>query len=1053
MDGYGAQSSKGSDIGSRASEAYIQLRDRLAQLIEESIANEVVDPLAENEAVAKILNGLPDSTRRSATSELIRYFKDLVLDPSPALNNLEKFAKVHFFCGIEDAWVDQIFTSFLYRTHELLIDFRETPECEVLIRDLTEQVIKSMKRHNEITSDLMSETLAKFQMVIDVEDEQPNFNEYIDEIRAKFLQIEGIDLCIFVSLLEVYPVEHETSPRRKVVIEHLEALGDHDNIHLSDLYDQSGNDLLGSIAVVPLNTIDHGPVTLILTSPFVGFFGRVIEEVHIRSFASTFERKNDRRIAILTLEQERKRAKIADRSLQILQELIELASITGPIEDHFKGLSKSILKIANISSVFILAIGDAEGEVEVLASAGLGMKSIKQLFKRQYSDDLYAMIKAGQIRVVDDIPEGALSEIFGSVASQFRWQSVIATPFVATNANSVMLFAASSDSTATSATIAALLESVNSIFEALNWSNQLEAKVSQLQLKLDRVDHFNPVTQLPNRTRLEGYIADRIAASILIEDFEMTITIIDLDNFKVINDAFGRGTGDMVLSKIGERLSTLSSDTIFVAHIGGDEFVVVEEGAKSHHQRDRSLDAMRLLISDPIDLGEDEEIAITATMGVTIYPADQSDPGVLLRHADTALFRAKVERESYGIFYLIYSDHWLSHFKAAETDGSNFAELLKSELEVYYQPVVDLVDKKIVRLEALARLRRDGRLLAPESFIPQLTHHQLTHLSMLVCEAALGDLAGWRREGIAGADELVVSINVVPQNFIDPRFKIEIIETLENYGIEASYLNLEVLETGEFLSLSQARNTISELRALGLQISLDDLGSAYAGLLRLREIIVDEVKLDRTFVLNLLEEPSDLHFIRSVKTLSEGLGIDLVVEGVADGAMLHALSFLGIRYAQGYYFSEPVSSLEAGDLLSNFDFDKIASTSGEASYLARYAEKLTWDDEVIRLISKPFPIQMVQEILGVENCFVTEMLNKDTTTKGLHEEEHRIIDAILSPYSPQEKGVLIARLQSIFDITLQRLRRLAIDEYRSRGDMGILGVLKSAKLHEISFEI
>ncbi|MDA8196172.1 MAG: EAL domain-containing protein [Actinomycetota bacterium] len=1030
----------------------LSLRDTLALAIEDSILNDVKNPLAENEAVAEILNRLPQDRREAATLALIGYFKKMILQPSEAMEDLRGFARIHFFCGIEDAWVDQMFITFLYRANELMGDRRSTDEGEALVRELTSQVIEAMKLHSDITSHLMDETLTKFQAVLDIKDDQPTFNEYIDSIREMFLNIDGIDSCLITSLMDIYPVESTFSQRRQTVLDFVAGLNDTDDIRCADITSSLKETVDGSIAIVPLNTIDHGPVTLILTSPFVGFFGRVIEDVHLSSFVSTFERKNDRRIAILTLEEERRRAKLADRSLQILRESIELTSIAGPIENHFKDLTKSILKIANISSVFILAANDFGEEIEVVASAGLGMKSIKRNLASELTSELIALIRSEQPRIIDDVPEGALGEIFGSVASQFKWQCVVTTPFVTSNYPNATLFAASSDSTATSEGVLALLESITSVFETLQSANELRGKTESLQGKLDQIHFFNPVTQLPNRARLESYLAERLVNSILIEDFEMSVTIIDLDNFKVINDAFGRKTGDKVLTKVGERLAALSNSETFVAHIGGDEFVVVQEGAKSHHQRDRSLDALRTLISDPIQIDEDEEITVTATMGVTIYPADQSDPGVLLRHADTALFRAKVEKESFGIFYLIYSDHWLSHFKASETDGANFAELLKSELEVYYQPIVDTVEKKIVRFEALARLRRDGRLLAPESFIPQLTHHQLTHLSMLVCETALADLASWRQEAIKGADELVVSINVVPQNFIDPRFKVDILETLENYGIESHSLNLEVLETGEFLSLSQARSTINELRNLGLQISLDDLGSAYAGLLRLREIIVDEVKLDRTFVLNLLEEPSDLHFIRSIKTLSEGLGIDLVVEGVSDAAMLHALSYLGVRYVQGYYFSEPISADQVGFLLENFDLDSITQGTSKSSFLARYAEKLTWDEEVIRLITKPFPSQIVRGVLGTKDCFVGPMMATDPTTRGLHEEEHRIIDSILETSSTPEKSTQLARLQSLFDITLQRIRRLAIDEHHAQTEIDGDQTRSSTPIRNISYE-
>ncbi len=458
MNGTEAQSFDGDGASPMTSKAYIELRNHLALLIEESISNDVTNPLAENEAVANILNRLPQSRKEVATTELIKYFKQLVVEPRQATANLEKFARIHFFCGIEDAWVDQMFITFLYRANELLVEFRNIAESEVLLREITAQVIEAMKLHSEITASLMDETLSKFQTVLDVKDDQPSFNEYIDAIRDTFLEIDGIDLCAFKSLIDVYPYEERSSQRLEVVLDYVGSFEDQDKIRCEDIQSPISDTLHGSIAVVPLNTIDHGPVTLILTSPYVGFFGRVIEEVHIRSFVTTFERKNDRRIAILTLEEERKRAKLADRTLQILRESIELTSIAGPIEGHFKDLTKSILKIANISSVFILAISYDKNEIEVLASAGLGMKSIKQIFTTEYTDDLYSILRGERARIIDDVPDGALREIFGPVATQFKWQSVIGTPFVATDYESVMLFAASSDSTATSDTVASLLE-------------------------------------------------------------------------------------------------------------------------------------------------------------------------------------------------------------------------------------------------------------------------------------------------------------------------------------------------------------------------------------------------------------------------------------------------------------------------------------------------------------------------------------------------------------------------------------------------------------------
>jgi len=410
-----------------------------------------------------------------------------------------------------------------------------------------------------------------------------------------------------------------------------------------------------------------------------------------------------------------------------------------------------------------------------------------------------------------------------------------------------------------------------------------------------------------------------------------------LDDFKQINDKWGHAVGDQVLRVIGKRIRAMLREADFLARLGGDEFALILEGpAAAAAQWPDSVEAfcfrLRDAISAPVVLPNGQELNISLSAGFTVYSLDDVAPDLLVRHADMALYAAKAAKGQSGRFWRLYRDPSLGNDEQCHSRRL----LLNGAVEVHFQPVLNLDHEEIIAVEALARLRDGENLLQPRKFLPDLTSEDRCGLFRQVLDASLDQLVELDKEGLA----LNVSVNLDAQVLLLDSTLPYIKQKLARTGIRPARLVLEILETHDFLDLKRAAAQIKAARALGVRAALDDLGAGYSSILKIRELPLDVVKLDRAFLAGLREQPDDLIFISIIQTLTSSMGIKLIVEGVEDETVLDALRMVGVRHVQGYVVAPPMAGGALAGWLRNYR-PRQASKTPE-TLLGAYALYTNW---------------------------------------------------------------------------------------------------------------
>jgi diguanylate cyclase (GGDEF)-like protein len=437
-----------------------------------------------------------------------------------------------------------------------------------------------------------------------------------------------------------------------------------------------------------------------------------------------------------------------------------------------------------------------------------------------------------------------------------------------------------------------------------------------------RIARQDPLTLLPNRLAFHEQLEGAMARAVR-HGTNAGIAMIDLDDFKQINDQWGHDAGDHVLKVIAGRIRAMLREVDFIARLGGDEFAMIledwsaaPEGWRSDIGRfcGRLHDAM----NEPVVLPSGKPLSLRLSAGFTLFPLDHATPAQLVRHADIALYEAKAAKGQSGRFWRLYSDPLPARIEPFR--GRTL--LREGALEVHFQPLLNLETEKISAIEALARLRASGlrgggpsgKLLAPRDFLPELTIDDRYLLFQQVLEAALNQLLALN--GLR--PDLRVAVNMDSEVLLLDKTVPYIKKMLSKTGIEPVRLVLEILETHEFLDLNRAVSQIRAARAIGVRVALDDVGAGFASILKIRELPLDAVKLDRAFLAGLREQPDDLLFISVMQTLAGALGINLVVEGVEDEDVLDALRMVGVRRVQGFLIAAPMEGAALAGWLANY---------------------------------------------------------------------------------------------------------------------------------------
>ena len=436
--------------------------------------------------------------------------------------------------------------------------------------------------------------------------------------------------------------------------------------------------------------------------------------------------------------------------------------------------------------------------------------------------------------------------------------------------------------------------------ELRNHQAELERRVAERTRQLHHLAHHDPLTKLPNRRNLGVRLRAAIArASASRERF--ALLFVDLDNFKSINDTLGHTFGDRVLQAVGERLQVAAGPQSFIARLGGDEFTVLIENAHSAAVLTARVGALLEVLQQPLVV-DDRVLSTSASVGASLYPDHGADPEALLRAADVALFRAKdLGRNRFALFTPALSDAAAQHFRIEQ---SLRRAVETGALLLMYQPVVALQTYEPVSVEALLRWRaEDGRIIAAAEFIHVAEKTGLMReLTPWVLRSACAAVKQWRS---MGWERACVAINVSAPQFFESDFVEHVSEALRVAGLPAGALELELSET--VMQTGPATiHALERLRALGVQIALDDFGIGYSSLTSLQQLPITRVKLDRALIETIDASARSAAIARSVVALCHGLGLPVVAEGVERSAQLKLLAQCGPISVQGYLLAPAV---------------------------------------------------------------------------------------------------------------------------------------------------
>jgi diguanylate cyclase (GGDEF)-like protein/PAS domain S-box-containing protein len=449
-----------------------------------------------------------------------------------------------------------------------------------------------------------------------------------------------------------------------------------------------------------------------------------------------------------------------------------------------------------------------------------------------------------------------------------------------------------------------------------------EALLRQSELNEHQAMH-DGLTGLPNRTLFRDRIEQAIALA-RRDSAQLAVAMIDLDRFKDVNDSLGHHAGDTLLVEVGRRLRGIlrSSDT--VARLGGDEFGVLISKPRSTSDVAVVIGKMRAALEQSVMV---EGLALPAegSIGIAMFPAHGRDVDTLLRHADVAMYSAKDTKSGY-VFY---------DGSRTETDPLRLtlvSELRRAleqrELVLHYQPKAVLASGAVQSVEALLRWNHPTRgMVGPDEFIPLAQQTGLIKpLTLYVLDEALSQCRAWQRDGLT----LGVAVNLSVRNLLDADFPQQVRRLLQKREVDPALLQLEITESTMLSDPVRTKRVLDKLAAMGIALSIDDFGTGYSSLSYLSQLPVNEIKIDRSFVMNMAQSDNDAVIVRSTIDLGRNLGLQVVAEGVETEEAWDELSELGCTLAQGYYLSRPVPAAELTQWL-------LRRPSGEAGAIRRVA--------------------------------------------------------------------------------------------------------------------
>jgi diguanylate cyclase (GGDEF)-like protein/PAS domain S-box-containing protein len=449
----------------------------------------------------------------------------------------------------------------------------------------------------------------------------------------------------------------------------------------------------------------------------------------------------------------------------------------------------------------------------------------------------------------------------------------------------------------------------------------VETQLLEKHQHLDHLAHHDQLTGLPNRLYLAAHLPGAIEQA-KKEGRALAVLFLDLDRFKHINDSRGHEVGDKLLKTVAQRIRSTVRAEDAVVRMGGDEFVVMLKDVKDTGQVNETAERINEALCAPMVL-DGRTVVTTASIGVALFPRDGADMGELLRQSDTAMYQAKDRGRNNFQLFSPGMDRQIKERMAVES--SLRTALSSGQLGVHYQPIVDIRTHRVVALEALLRWKHPNHgYVNPERFMGVAEETGLiVPVGDFVLQRVLEDARSWRQ---AGGQLVPVSFNVSAVQLERSRLAADIERLTGQYGLEPSILQVELTESAVFERRGTrggdaSQDAVAALRELGVRIAIDDFGVGYSSLSYLKRWRVDALKIDRSFVRDLVTDPSDLAIVSAIIAMARHLNISVVAEGVEGWPQLEKLRELGCTCAQGHLFARPGPAAACAHYLSGEPLD------------------------------------------------------------------------------------------------------------------------------------
>ncbi|WP_020407922.1 GGDEF domain-containing protein [Hahella ganghwensis] len=421
-----------------------------------------------------------------------------------------------------------------------------------------------------------------------------------------------------------------------------------------------------------------------------------------------------------------------------------------------------------------------------------------------------------------------------------------------------------------------------------------------MSVKMSHLANHDQLTDLPNRILLH----DRLEYACKLASYtskKVATLLIDIDHFKFINDTLGHSFGDRLIKQVAGRISQTIGPNCTLARVGGDEFLLLVPNVIQLEDIQAIACNVTNVISRPFTLGGNE-YNVSVSVGVSVFPDDAKDQETIMRHADVAMYRAKKEGRNRYCFFSDELEHQLMQRHHLEKQLRE--TIATRSIEVFYQPKIRLADGALVGVEALARMPAEGGgYVSPLEFIPLAEETNLiVPLGQQILEKACCHAVRWKEL----YREVPLSVNVASAQFSESDFVQTVVEALEGSSLPAHLLELEVTETALMDDTEKAQSILSILSDKGIKVALDDFGTGYSSLSYLKKFKMDVLKIDQSFVRDMLTDNSDYDIVKTVVSLAESMALDLVAEGIETEGHVQALVALGCPVGQGYLFSKPL---------------------------------------------------------------------------------------------------------------------------------------------------